>query len=112
MGGRARGAFSRFGRSGGTGDERQVGDHGDGLDDEYGDYEEQVDMLLNAIMEKEEKVKKKKIRKYRINQQIVISEEYASTSKDRKGRKHFIFNNEMVQGIFYPLFLDWTEPDI
>ena len=30
---------------------------GDVLDDDYGDYEEQVDMLLRTIMEKEERVK-------------------------------------------------------
>ena len=63
MGGRTRGAFGRFVRSGVASDEGQVGDHGDVLDADYGDYEEQVDMLLNAIIEKEEKVKKNKNRK-------------------------------------------------
>ena len=53
MGGRTRGAFGRFGRSGDTWDEG----HGDVLDDDYGDYEEQVDMLLRTLLDNEERVK-------------------------------------------------------
>ena len=57
MGGRTRGAFWQICRSRDTWDEGQGGDHVDVVDDEYVDYEEQVEMLLRTIMEKEEKVK-------------------------------------------------------
>ena len=49
------GGMVRFGRSGDTWDdlEREAGQD----DDDYGDYEEQID-ILKDIMEKEEKVNK------------------------------------------------------
>ena len=48
------GGMVRFGRSGDTWDdlEREAGQD----DDDYGDYEDQIDMILKDIVEKGEKV--------------------------------------------------------
>ena len=63
------GGMVRFGRSGDTWDdlEREAGQD----DDEYGDYEEQID-ILNDIIEKEEKVNKYSCKTHRVIKNIYL----------------------------------------
>ena len=72
------GGMVRFGRSGDTWDDLEIEAGQD--DDEYGDYEEQID-ILKDIMEKEEKVNKYSCKNHKVINNVFI-EEYSSSSED------------------------------